>query len=100
LYVFKAKKITPPAGVFPKKDLCKEEILIATRVFPEIVIKTIQQESKEGTKVRVLADKGLVKEYFRLHKTDNPDLGRQNKKAKGRLKLFRTLGIQEKNIET
>jgi len=63
-------------------DLCKEEILIATRVFPEIVIKTIQQESKEGTKVRVLADKGLVKEYFRLHKTDNPDLERQNKKLR------------------
>jgi hypothetical protein len=70
-------------------DLCKDEILIATRVFPEIVIKSIQQESKEGTKVRVHADEGLIKEYFRLHKTDNPGLGRHNKNAKDRVKSFR-----------
>jgi hypothetical protein len=37
-------------------DLCKEEILVAIRVSPEIIIQTIQQESQEGTKLWVLAD--------------------------------------------
>jgi hypothetical protein len=62
-------------------DICRDEILIATRVSPEIMIKTIQHKSKEGTKVRVLADEGLIKEYFRLHKIDNTDLDKPRQKC-------------------
>ncbi len=69
-------------------DICKDEILIATRVSPEIIIKSIQQKSKEGTKVRVLADEGLIKEYFRLHKTDNIDLDNQDKNVEDRIKVI------------
>jgi hypothetical protein len=81
-------------------DICKNEILIATRVSPEIIIKTIQQKSKEGTKVRVLADEGLVREYFRLHKTDNIDLDNQDKNVEDRIKVISNPWYpEEKNIE-
>jgi hypothetical protein len=81
-------------------DLCKDEILIATRISSETIIKTIQQKSKEGTKVKVLADEGLIKEYFRLHKTNNLDLGGQDKNAEDRIKVISNPWYpEEKNIE-
>src|ERR671921_1019604 len=81
-------------------DLCKEEILIATRISPEIIIKTIQQKSKVGTKVRVLADEGLVSEYFKLHTTDNLSLDSQDKNAEERRKVISNPWYpEEKNIE-
>jgi DNA-binding PadR family transcriptional regulator len=46
-------------------DYCKNEILIATRICPEIVINKILEKSKLGVKVKVVADIDLVKEYFR-----------------------------------
>jgi sugar-specific transcriptional regulator TrmB len=46
-------------------DCCKSEILIATRICPEIVINKILEKSKLGVKVKVVADIDLVKEYFR-----------------------------------
>lgn len=42
-------------------DCCKSEILIATRICPEIVINKILEKSKLGVKVKVVADRGLVK---------------------------------------
>jgi predicted transcriptional regulator len=81
-------------------DLCKEEILIATRISPEIIIKTIQQKSKVGTKVRVLADEGLISEYFKLHTTDNLSLDSQDKNAEERIKVISNPWYpEEKNIE-
>src|SRR5205823_10693761 len=46
-------------------DCCKSEILISTRICPEIVINKILEKSKLGVKVKVVADIDLVKEYFR-----------------------------------
>jgi hypothetical protein len=81
-------------------NLCKEEILIATRISPEIIIKTIQQKIKVGTKVRVLAHEGLISEYFKLHTTDNLSLDSQDKNAEERIKVISNPWYpEEKNIE-
>ena len=45
-------------------EYCKNEILIATRTPHEIIINRLLQKSKLGVKVKVIADTGLVKEYF------------------------------------
>jgi hypothetical protein len=81
-------------------DRCKEEILIATRISPEIAIKTIQQKSKEGPKVRVLVDEDLIREYFKLHKTNDLDLDGRDKNAVERMKVISNPWYpEEKNIE-
>jgi Mn-dependent DtxR family transcriptional regulator len=56
-------------------DCCKSEILISTRICPEIVINKILERSKLGVKVKVVADIDLVKEYFRTQQkfVDNLD---------------------------
>jgi len=46
-------------------DYCKSEILVSTRICPEIVINKLLEKSKLGVKVKVVADIDLVKEYFR-----------------------------------
>lgn len=45
-------------------EYCKNEILIATRTSPEIIINKILQKSNLGVKVKVIADIDLVKGYF------------------------------------
>jgi len=45
-------------------ELCKNEILIATRTSPEIIINRILQKSKMGVNVKVVADTQLVRQYF------------------------------------
>jgi DNA-binding PadR family transcriptional regulator len=56
---------------------CKSEILIATRICPEIVINKLLEKSKLGVKIKVVADIDLVKEYFR---PQEKSLGNLNKK--------------------
>jgi DNA-binding transcriptional regulator YhcF (GntR family) len=46
-------------------ERCENEILILTRICPEIVINKLLEKSKLGVKVKVVADTDLVKEYFR-----------------------------------
>ena len=45
-------------------ERCKDEILISTRICPEIVINKLLEKSKLGVKLKVIADIDLVKEYF------------------------------------
>ena len=45
-------------------EVCKNEILIATRTSPEIIINRILQKSKMGVNVKVVADTELVRQYF------------------------------------
>jgi hypothetical protein len=56
-------------------DCCRSEILISTRLCPEIVINKILEKSKLGVNVKVIADIDLVKEYFRSQQkfVDNLD---------------------------
>jgi hypothetical protein len=67
-------------------DLCKHEILIATRVSPEVIINKILHKCKLGVHVKVLADVDLVKEYFKLHKIDKVDSNNQDKNAAERIR--------------
>lgn len=59
-------------------DCCKSEILIATRICPEIVINKIFEKSKLGVKVKVVADRDLVKEYFRRQEKSLGNLNQNN----------------------
>jgi hypothetical protein len=43
---------------------------------------------QRSTRVRVLADEGLIQEYFRLHKTNNLDMDSQDKNTDGRIKVI------------
>jgi predicted transcriptional regulator len=79
-------------------DLCKEEILIATRVSPEEIINRILQKCKLGVHVKVLADIGLVKEYFKLHKIDKANLNGQDKNAVERMNVIGNPWYPEKNV--
>jgi len=65
-------------------DCCKSEILISTRICPEIVINKILEKSKLGIKVKVVADIDLVKEYFRTQQkfVDNLDNKNQIKERR------------------
>jgi hypothetical protein len=79
-------------------DLCKEEILIATRVSPEEIINRILQKCKLGVHVKVLADIDLVKEYFKLHKIDKAKLNGQDKNAVERMNVIGNPWYPEKNV--
>jgi hypothetical protein len=59
-------------------DCCKREILIATRICPEIVINKILEKSKLGVKVKVVADIDLVKQYFRTQQKFVDNLDKKN----------------------
>jgi DNA-binding PadR family transcriptional regulator/sugar-specific transcriptional regulator TrmB len=59
-------------------DCCKSEILITTRICPEIVINKILEKSKLGVKVKVVADIDLVKEYFRPQQKFLDNLNEKN----------------------
>jgi hypothetical protein len=79
-------------------DLCKDEILIATRVSPEIIINRILQKCKLGVHVRVLADTDLVREYFKVHNIDMVDLNDQHKNAAERINVIGNPWYPEKNV--
>jgi hypothetical protein len=59
---------------------CKSEILIATRICPEIVINKLLEKSKLGVKVKVIADIDLVKAYFRPQEKFLGNLNEKNPK--------------------
>ena len=79
-------------------DLCKDEILIASRVSPDVVINRILQKCKLGVHVRVLADTDLVKEYFKVHNIDMVGLNDQHKNAVERINVIGNPWYPEKNI--
>jgi hypothetical protein len=59
-------------------DLCKNEILIATRTSPEIIINRILEKSKMGVQVKVVADTELVRQYFESQKEITGGNGNNN----------------------
>lgn len=79
-------------------DLCKDEILIASRVSPEVIINRILQKCKLGVHVKVLADVDLVKEYFKLYKIDKVDSKNQDKNAAERMNVIGNPWYPEKNV--
>jgi hypothetical protein len=79
-------------------DLCKDEILIATRVSPEVIINRILQKCKLGVHVRVLADTDLIKEYFKVHNIDMVGLKNLDKNAAERINVIGNPWYPEKNV--
>jgi hypothetical protein len=80
-------------------DLCKDEILIATRVSPDVIINRIMQKCKLGVHVKVLADIDLVKEYFKVHKIDKVWSNNQDKNAAERINVIGNPWYPEKNVK-
>jgi hypothetical protein len=79
-------------------DLCKDEILIATRVSPEIIINRILQKCKLGVHIKVLADTDLVKQYFKLHRVEKVGSNNQDKNAAERMNVIGNPWYPEKNV--
>jgi hypothetical protein len=79
-------------------DLYKDEILIATRVSPEIIINRILQKCKLGVHVKVLADTDLVKQYFKLHRVEKVGSNNQDKNAAERMNVIGNPWYPEKNV--
>jgi hypothetical protein len=80
-------------------ELCKDEILIATRVSPDVIINRIMQKCKLGVHVKVLADIDLVKEYFKVHKIDKVWSNNQDKNAAERINVIGNPWYPEKNVK-
>jgi DNA-binding MarR family transcriptional regulator len=59
-------------------DCSKNEILISTRICPEIVINRLLEKSKLGVKVKVIADIDLVEEYLKSQGKFVDDLNKEN----------------------
>ena len=59
-------------------DCCKNEILISTRICPEIIINKLLEKSKLGVKLKVIADIDLVKEYLRSQENFVDNLNKEN----------------------
>ena len=59
-------------------ECCKNEILISTRICPEIVINKLLEKSKLGVKLKVIADIDLVKEYFTSQEKFVDNLNKEN----------------------
>jgi len=59
-------------------ECCKNEILISTRICPEIVINKILEKSKLGVKVKVIADIDLVKSYFKSQEQFMDNLNKED----------------------
>jgi predicted transcriptional regulator len=79
-------------------DLCKDEILIASRVSPEVIINRVLQKCKLGVHVKVLADLDLVKEYFKLQKIGKAGSSNQDKNAAERINVIGNPWYPEKNV--
>jgi hypothetical protein len=79
-------------------DLCKDEILIASRVSPEVIINRVLHKCKLGVHVKVLADVDLVKEYFKLHKIGKVGSSNQDKNAAERINVIGNPWYPEKNV--
>jgi len=59
-------------------DCSKNEILISTRICPEIVINRLLEKSKLGVKVKVIADLDLVEEYLKSQEKFVDVLNKEN----------------------
>ena len=59
-------------------ECCKDEILISTRICPEIVINKLLEKSKLGVKLKVIADIDLVKEYINSQEKFVDNLNKEN----------------------
>jgi hypothetical protein len=79
-------------------DLCRDEILIASRVSPEEIINRVLQKCKLGVHVKVLADVDLVREYFKVHKIGTGGSNNQDKNAAERINVIGNPWYPEKKV--
>src|SRR5205085_12197878 len=67
------------SAIVERVEFCKNEILIATRSFNEIIIKNILHKASSGIiKVKVIADVTLIGEYIKMNENKDLDLNDKN----------------------
>ena len=52
------------SAIVERVQLCKNEILLASRSFNEIIINNILRKANSGIDVKVISDSSLVKQYI------------------------------------
>ena len=80
-------------------SLCKEQILVGTRFSLEAVINSILDKSKQGVKVKVLADIDLIKEYVKLHNISGTAQDSIDKDSSERLNVIANPWYPNKTVD-
>jgi predicted transcriptional regulator len=66
------------SAIVERTEYSKNEILLASRYFNEIIISTILRKAKSGINVKVIAEKGLVNQFFEQQNNKQTQLNDKN----------------------
>ena len=72
------------SAIVERVQLCKNEILLASRSFNEIIINNILRKANSGIDVRVISDSSLVKQYI---EAEDRGLNLNDKNSSERIKV-------------
>jgi hypothetical protein len=72
------------SAIVERVQLCKNEILLASRSFNEIIINNILRKANSGIDVKVISDSGLVKQYI---EAEGRGLSLNDKNSSERIKV-------------
>jgi predicted transcriptional regulator len=65
-------------AIVERTEFSKNEILLASRYFNEIIINSILRKAKSGINVKVIAEKGLVNQFFEQQNNKQTQLNDKN----------------------
>jgi predicted transcriptional regulator len=65
-------------AIVERTEFSKNEILLASRYFNEIIINSILRKAKSGINVKVIAEKGLVNQFFEQQNNKRTQLNDKN----------------------
>jgi len=65
-------------AIVERTEFSKNEILLASRYFNEIIINSMLRKAKSGINVKVIAEKGLVKQFFEQQNNEQTRLNDKN----------------------
>jgi predicted transcriptional regulator len=65
-------------AIVERTEFSKNEILLASRYFNEIIINNILRKAKSGINVKVIAEKGLVSQFFEKQNNKQTQLNDKN----------------------
>ena len=65
-------------AIVERTEFSKNEILLASRYFNEIIINNILRKAKSGISVKVIAEKGLVNQFFEQQNNKQMQLNDKN----------------------
>jgi predicted transcriptional regulator len=75
------------SAIIQRIELCKDEILLASKYANELIIDSMLQKVQEGIKAKVISDKSLVRQFFEQFQQNMVDI-----KDKNTLKRSKVVG--------